>query len=49
MPKVPHNHICNTPVKCPPKENEEEFEGETSCVLLSDVSYILRISVMTNE
>ena len=41
FPKVPPSHICTTPVKCTPKENEEEFEGETSCVVLSDVSYIL--------
>ena len=41
FPKVHPNHICTTPVKFPPKENEEEFEGETSCVVLSDVTYIL--------
>ena len=41
FPKVPPNHICTTLVNFPPKENEGEFEGETSCVVLSDVSYIL--------
>ena len=38
---VPPSHICTTPIKCMPKENEEDFEGEASCVKLSDVSYIL--------
>ena len=41
FPKVPPSHICTTPVNCPPKANEGEFEGETSCVVLSDVSCIL--------
>ena len=41
FPKVPPSHICTTLVKCRPKENEEEFESETSCVILSDMSYII--------
>ena len=39
FPKVPPSHICTTLVKCPPKAIEEEFEGETSCVVLSEFSW----------
>ena len=46
FPKVPPNHICTTPVKCPPKENEEYLRERqvVFCLGMCPTSYGIMFS-----